>query len=183
MKISYSIIDLLEIVSAHFDKLNIDYMITGSIALNIYVDTRSTNDIDIIINLKYEQVDTFLELFSENYYFSKKTIKEEIQRQGMFNIISDTTGYKIDFIIKRDSEYMNCEFERRSRKRVLNKFEAWVISAEDLVISKLMWIQQLESERQKDDISNLLLTQKNMDLDYIKSWIKKLNLNTYNLLK
>jgi len=57
----------------------------------------------------------------------------------------------------------------------------YVISLEDLILAKLQWIQTLYSDRQAQDIQNLL---RNPDLDkgYLTHWIQELNLNTYELL-
>ncbi len=52
---------------------------------------------------------------------------------------------------------------------------------EDLVISKLRWIQDVHSSKQITDISNLLTNEK-IDFEYIKRWISILNLKTYNLI-
>jgi len=50
-----------------------------------------------------------------------------------------------------------------------------------LIIAKIIWIQQYQSERQIFDIENLLLNPEK-DMDYIKNWCIKLNLQTFNLL-
>jgi len=42
---------------------NIPYMITGSIAMNIYAVPRMTRDIDIVIEVGREDVDGFFTLF------------------------------------------------------------------------------------------------------------------------
>jgi hypothetical protein len=55
------------------------------------------------------------------------------------------------------------------------------VSPEDLIISKLIWIQQLQSAVQMLDIRNLVESD-NLDWEYIDLWIRELNLNTFNLL-
>jgi len=57
----------------------------------------------------------------------------------------------------------------------------YVITLEDLIISKLRWIQQLESELHKRDIETLLLNP-DIDKEYVKNWCERLNLKTYNLI-
>jgi hypothetical protein len=53
-------------------------------------------------------------------------------------------------------------------------FEAWVVSKEDLILSKLDWARQSLSERQLSDVKNLLAT--GCDMDYLRAWSAKLNL-------
>ncbi|HNX79333.1 MAG TPA: hypothetical protein PKJ24_05605 [Prolixibacteraceae bacterium] len=98
----------------------------------------------------------------------------------MFNIIDHVTGFKIDFIIRKESEYYNLAFTRRKR---IHEFGAdlWVISLEDLIIAKMIWIQQYQSDLQMMDIKNLLFKPQK-DISYIKKWCKELGLNTFHLL-
>ena len=99
----------------------------------------------------------------------------------MFNIINHETGFKIDFILRKDTEYFNLAFSRR--KHIYDQDTwLWVKSLEDLILIKLIWIQQLQSEKQINDIQNLLLIPEK-DIDYIKLWCNKLNLNTFKLLE
>jgi hypothetical protein len=98
----------------------------------------------------------------------------------MFNVIDHETGFKIDFILRKNSDYRILEFARR-QKILINDIEVWIVSPEDLIISKIEWIQQLKSDKQLSDIENLLAIH-NLDREYIKRWCKELKLNTYNLI-
>jgi hypothetical protein len=173
------ILNLLQRVCRSLDESNIPYMISGSIALNIYSIPRMTRDIDIVVELTENRIDEFTNLFP-NSYFNKEVIKDEIKRKGMFNIIDHRTGFKIDFIIRKETEYFNVAFQRRQRIKELDT-ELWVIRLEDLVIAKLIWIQQYQSEKQMFDIENLLLNP-DKDINYIKKWCNNLKLKTFNLL-
>lgn len=177
-----SAVDILKQVCEGLEARNIEYMVSGSYALGTYVRMRTSRDIDIVINLKAEDLDSFLEIFSEDFHLNKAAILVEVNRKGIFNVISELTGYKIDFIVKKNSEYRVVEFKRRRKKKLFD-IEAWVTSPEDLILSKLIWIQELESGIQKTDIQNMLTEAEDLlDINYINFWIKKLNLKTYNLI-
>lgn len=154
-------------------------MISGSIALNVYSIPRMTRDIDIVIELPLSRLDEFTGLFPDSY-LNRATIAEEIKRKGLFNIIDHKTGFKLDFIIRKETEYFKMAFSRRKRIMALN-MELWVISLEDLIIAKLIWIQDYQSSQQMQDISNLLLNP-DKDIGYITEWCNKLELKTFNLL-
>ena len=173
-------VEILQLVCEGLEIRNIEYMISGSVAFGSYVTPRFTRDFDIVINLKEEDLDSFLEIFAHDFYLNRDAILVEVKRKGMFNIISDKTGYKLDFLLKKNDNYRTIEFERKKRRMVF-KFEAWVVSAEDLLLSKLIWIQEIESEIQKNDITDLI-DDADIDREYVNSWIKVLNLKTYNLL-
>jgi hypothetical protein len=138
-----------------------------------------TMDIDIVIELDQENLNNFLEIFAVGFYLNEDTVRQEIKRKGMFNVIDHRSGFKIDFIVRKDTEYRKLEFSRRIRK-FIDDVPVWIVSVEDLIISKIGWIQQLQSERQISDIK-LLLTLPGIDMDYIFSWCEKLKLNTLNL--
>ncbi|MDQ3021412.1 MAG: nucleotidyltransferase [Bacteroidota bacterium] len=64
-------------------------------------------------------------------------------------------------------------FERR-RKLKINGIEIYVISLEDLIISKLNWAKESHSEMQLNDIRKL--TKNDHDGKYITDWVLNLNL-------
>ncbi len=65
---------------------------------------------------------------------------------------------KVDFIIRKDTEYRRLEFERR-QSIAFEGLEIDVTSPEDLVISKLYWAKDSLSEMQLRDVGNLLSTE------------------------
>jgi len=174
------ILNLLKRVCKSLDENGFPYMISGSIAMNIYSIPRMTMDIDIVVELSLKRVDEFTDLFPYSY-FNKTTIRNEIKRKGIFNIIDHETGFKIDFILRKDTEYYRLAFKRRKRIEEL-EMELWVISLEDLIIAKIIWIQEYQSEKQILDIENLLLNP-DKDTSYILEWCNNLNLITFNLLR
>jgi len=65
------------------------------------------------------------------------------------------------------------EFERR-RQIKIQDFTNWVVSKEDLIISKLYWARDSRSEIQLRDVKNLLATE--YDATYLEKWAKELRL-------
>lgn len=173
------IFDLLQNIATIFEDLEIPYMLGGSMAMNFYTVSRATTDIDIVVLLQAKDVDKLL-LRLQNFYYNRDTVIEETQKKGMFNVIDHVTGFKIDFIILKDTEYSLTAFERRNLYNDLG-FDVYVTSLEDLIIAKIQWIQQLYSDRQANDIY-MLLQNPDKDMEYINNWTQKLNLNTYKLL-
>lgn len=174
------IAELLNRITKSLEQKNIEYMLSGSIAMNSYAIPRMTLDIDLVIELNSYNLQDFLSIFKEGYYVNYETVKREVEERGMFNIIDHTTGFKIDFIVRKNTEYRKNEFARRIRTQI-SDYEIWMVSLEDLIISKIEWIQTLKSEKQINDINNLLANP-DVDIEYIVSWCSKLKLNTFNFL-
>lgn len=170
--------NLLKRISKSLEDKQISYMLSGSIALNHYTIPRMTLDIDIVIALQEDMLQDFFSLFDQHYYLNRNTVIEETKRSGMFNVIDYETGLKIDFIVRENTEYRKLEFSRRKKIKI-EDFYAWIVSPEDLVISKIIWIQQIQSDKQISDIKNLLAI-KDLDLTYIADWCRKLKLKTFD---
>lgn len=158
---------------------NIPYMLSGSMAMSMYIDPRATRDFDFIIYLKPDDVDRFCENFKEDYYCDKDAINDAVKRYSMFNII-DPTANKADFIFLKNEPFRQEEFGRKIKMDFWGKV-IYVVSPEDLLISKLIWIQELQSELQMEDIKNLARLE-SLDWEYISKWVGRLKLKTFNLI-
>lgn len=173
-------LDLLKFVCQNLERINIPYMLTGSFAANFYANPRMTRDIDIIIEIHTSDINKLLQAFQKDFYIDKEPVYEAIEYQSMFNIIHIPSSFKVDFIIRKDSAYRSIEFQRK-RRVLLDQSPIWIVSPEDLIISKLDWAKDSLSEMQLKDVKNLLLSLKNLDKEYISEWVQKLGLNhVYN---
>ena len=169
-------LDVLKIVCQRLQQSKILYMITGSIASNFYTQPRMTRDIDIVIEIKSEDVELIYNAFQNDFYIDKQMVMDAIEEQSSFNIIHNEYIIKVDFIVRKNEEYRKVEFARRSKIR-LGGTSLWITAAEDLILSKLFWAKVSESEIQLKDVKNLLESVKHLDMKYIKKWVNKLNLD------
>ena len=172
--------DFLRVLIVFFEKQNISYMLSGSVAMSLYTQPRFTRDYDFVVNLKPEHINELLKHFKEGYYINDESVKEAIRKKSMFNIIDHKSGYKADFVILNDEPFRQTEFRRQKKMKFLDMIIS-VVSPEDLLLSKLIWIQEIQSGVQMEDIK-LLSEVEGLDWDYIKNWITELNLKTFNLL-
>lgn len=173
-------IDFLKILIGFFDNNRIPYMLSGSVAMSTYTVPRFTMDFDFVVQLKPSDIASLMKEFKDGYYCHEAAVKQAVKEKGMFNIIDHKSGYKADFLILKDEPYRQEEF---SRKRLIDflDLKLYIVSAEDLLLSKLIWIQDLQSGIQMEDVKQLALLP-GLDHTYIRQWIKTLKLNTFNLL-
>jgi hypothetical protein len=174
------VLDFFKKIIEYFNGHHIPYMLSGSIAMGLYIVPRATKDIDFVAHLQLQDVDGFVQHFAGAYYVSKDAVSDAINRQSMFNIIDHKSGYKADFVILKNDEYRLTEFERK-RKMNFYGISFYVVSPEDLLISKLIWIQEWQATVQMEDIKNLA-SLPDLQQDYINYWTKELKLNTFDLL-
>jgi len=154
-------------------------MLSGSMAMSIYTLPRATRDFDFVVHLQKKDVETVVNFFKHGYYCDPDAVLDAVKNHSMFNIIDHASGYKADFMILKNKPFRQKEFERR---KLITSFDMsiYVVSPEDLLLSKLIWIQQLQSNLQIEDIKNLSEIE-SLDWEYIRYWLKELQLNTFNL--
>ncbi len=91
----------------------------------------------------------------------------------MFNLIHLEKAFKIDCIIRKESEFERLKFANRRQTNV-GDFAFWTTTKEDLILSKLNWAKSSFSETQIRDVANL--TNDTYDFEYVEKWIERLNL-------
>jgi hypothetical protein len=167
-------IDIVRDISRRFEKAGISYMLTGSMAMNYYAQPRMTRDIDVVIAIGPEDVGRVAALFRPDYYVREENIRESVARESIFNLIHQESVIKVDCIIHKKSEYRRLEFERRQKISILD-FVTFIVSKEDLIISKLLWAKDSDSEVQLRDVKNLLTT--GYDTAHLRHWTHELGLD------
>ena len=167
-------IDIVRDISHRFEQVGIPYMLTGSMAMNYYAQPRMTRDIDVVIAIGPEDVGRVTALFRPDYYVSEENIRESLAHESIFNLIHHESVIKVDCIIRKGTEYRRAEFERRQKISILD-FTTFVVSKEDLIISKLVWAKDSHSEVQLSDVRNLLAT--GYDAAYLQHWTRELGLD------
>lgn len=160
---------------------NIPFMLSGSVAMSMYIVPRATRDFDFIIHLEEKNIDQFIHHFHDGYYCDKDAIQDAVRRRSIFNIIDHASGFKADFVVLKEDAYRQEEFNRRKKVDFFDK-PIYVVAPEDLLISKLIWIQEYQSPLQMEDIKNLKSLEQ-LDWSYVNNWIKELHLKTFNLLE
>jgi len=140
-------LDVLREVIARLEQAEIAYMVSGSTALNYYAEPRMTRDIDIVIELGPNGTSRFEQIFIGEFYLDRSVIDRAVKDRGMFKLIHVGRVVKVDFIVRKDSEYRRLEFTRRHRVEA-EGLALHMVSPEDLMLSKLEWARQGPSELQ-----------------------------------
>jgi hypothetical protein len=150
-------LEVLQDAIARLEGAGIGYMLTGSVALSYYAEPRMTRDVDLVVELAGTAPASIVALFTPDYYVSEDDVARAIAARGMFNLLHLAKVVKLDFIVRKDTPYRRREFERRRRVQMPG-FDAWIVSLEDLILSKLAWAKESGSELQLRDVDALLAT-------------------------
>ncbi|MSR56598.1 MAG: hypothetical protein EXS05_02860 [Planctomycetaceae bacterium] len=168
--------DLLTLLSHKLDELGISYLVTGSMATIAYGEPRFTNDIDVVISLRPEDVTRFCEAFPmPEFYVSQEAVKDAVRERRQFNIIHPASGLKVDGIIPKDDDFERSRQQRGVRLPVVESVEAMFASAEDVIIRKMQYFQAGGSDKHLRDIAGVLKIQGDrIDRRYIVEWSDRL---------
>jgi len=95
----------------------------------------------------------------------------------MFNVIDYQTGWKADFIIRKDRAFSLEEFRRRICTNILG-VQVSVVSPEDAILSKLEWSKAGELGLQFRDALGIAVVQwESLDKEYLRKWARELNID------
>ena len=165
---------ILKDFTERLEKLGINYMLTGSMALVHYAMPRTTTDIDVVIELSIADTDNFIKEFERDFYVPQNRVKDAVHRNFMFNILNHETVIKIDCVMLKKDEFNQNAFSKRQRVKYTEHFEVWIIGKEDLVLSKMNWAKNSRSEMQMRDVASIL--RNGYDMEYVNSWAEKLKI-------
>ncbi len=169
-------------VTQVFEKLNIPYLISGSLASTLYGMVRTTQDSDIVAEMQIEHLRPFVSALQEEFYLDDEMITEAIQHHSSFNIIHRETMFKVDIFIPLSRPFLQSQLARAQRQTFLfeKEISAKFSSPEDTILAKLEWYRLGgdTSERQWRDILGVLKTRSNgLDLGYLRKWAKELKVD------
>src|SRR5262249_1074259 len=117
-----------------------------------------------------QQLDELLSHLSEPYYVSPEAAREALRRRSMFNVIHFAEGWKADLIVRKDRPFSAEEFRRRQPGHPHGR-SLPVVSAEDVILTKLEWNRISPSERQVRDALNVAVAQwPRLDRAYLRTW-------------
>lgn len=164
------VIDVLE-------DLNIPYMITGSVASMAYGEPRLTLDMDVVVNLSAQKAEELCGKFGADFYKDLDSILAAIRQKGQFNIIHMPSGSKIDFYLLNDDRLSQQIFKNRRQESFREDKQASFSRPEDVIINKLIFYKEGQSEKHLRDIQGMLqISGDQMDLSYIDQETKALDL-------
>lgn len=159
--------------------LKIPYMVTGSLAVNFYGVPRTTHDIDLVVQIRSSDANRLAQQFPVDFYADPEMIRQAVEHQFMFNIIDPASGLKIDFwILKRDA-YDIERFRRRCEQVIFGR-TIWMPSPEDVILSKLTWYKEAQTDKHLNDARGVWELQKEtLDRTYLRLWAGKLSVGDW----
>ncbi len=172
-----SVAAFAERLTSVLETAGIKYMIAGSLASSFYGEPRTTQDVDAVIDGDEAAIQQLLaSLPPSEFYVDNDAAMDALRNRRQFNLIEMATGWKADLIFRKERDFSRAEFGRRQQVQAFG-IKMWMVTPEDLVISKLEWAKQANSERQLRDVAGILAAKtQSLDIRYIESWVDLMGL-------
>jgi hypothetical protein len=169
--------ELLQKIAAVCEQLRIRYVTVGSLATIAYGEPRYTNDIDVVIDLRTEHLDTFCAAFpAPEYSLSRAAAEQAIRSRRQFNVIHTLSALKVDCILPA-TDFDFAELARGVRKRVRGDFEAVFGRPEDVIIKKLEYYRLGGSDKHLRDVAGVIkISGEQLDRPFIEEAVRELGL-------
>jgi hypothetical protein len=166
------IIEVTLFVTGVLESLRVEYLVGGSLASSVHGHARSTQDVDVVADLRMEHVPPLVAALKEDFYLDEPAIRDAVTRRSTFNIIHLKTLLKVDVFVAGDQHSTRRELQRRQAYTLnTNPPEDIIVaSPEDIIVQKLHWYRLGDhvSERQWSDAMGVLTVRgKQLDLGYM----------------
>jgi hypothetical protein len=151
-------LDILRTLEA----IDAPYMVIGAFAGAVYGVTRTTYDIDMVVDLDEKHIEALVAAYPlPRYYADPVQMRDSIRMGIMFNIIDTTRGEKADLIPLTMASRYRGAFARRVRQTIdvpgLEPFEIWCARPEDVIVGKLMAWDEGRSRKHETDIYEVMV--------------------------
>jgi hypothetical protein len=173
--------EIARILHGIFESLNIPYYITGGVCAIAYGDPRTTRDLDVVVECERSNIMTLVtQLEAEGFYCPPGAVSD-IQ-SGRARVLSVTHMQLIlnaDIVLNAKTEFDRSKMERRRLTAIglEDSEQFWLASPEDVILAKLLWGRQSQSEKQWRDVLGVLKVQGDtLDFAYLTDWAARLDL-------
>jgi hypothetical protein len=139
------------------DSLGIRYVVGGSVAATMYGEARTTDDLDMVLDVNERQVRELVARIREDYYVDEEDAVDAVRRLSTFSAIHLKSLVKIDFFVAEPRPEVYRQLERR-REKVIGDTPVSFYAPEDILVRKLIWFRMggEVSDRQWRDILGIL---------------------------
>ncbi|MCA9079689.1 MAG: nucleotidyltransferase [Planctomycetaceae bacterium] len=169
----------LQELSGVFDRMGLEYVVIGGIAVRAYAIPRPTFDIDFTVAIPRDRL---FELFRDTERLGYSVAEsyqqgwvDTVAKMPLVKIRCYLQGQGVDVdIFLAENAFQRAMLERRQLVET-GDGTVWIASPEDVILLKLL------ASRPRDllDVQDILFTQGELDRPYMFRWADQLDLNDH----
>lgn len=171
---------LIARLASILDALGVRYFVGGSVASSLYGTPRSTQDVDLVVDLDDDSAGRLVAALQPEFYVEESAVRDAVRRHRSFNVIDQLTLMKADVYVFAGTPWLKSEMARARDVSVEleggESVSLRVCSPEDVILAKLAWFRDGDeiATRQYDDAVEVLKVQRgSIDLEYLGEWSRK----------
>lgn len=151
--------------------LSLDYMVVGSFSSNRYGVPRATKDADLVLRIMAAQRESLFDVLPESFRIDPQVSFEMVTGTWRQIIQIPEIPFTIELFELSEDAHDQSRFERRRKLTLLGR-EAWLPTAEDVIVQKLRWCKGARRGKDFDDVVAVMGVQgeKSLDWSYIEHW-------------
>lgn len=167
--------DITLLVINALERLQISYMVAGSLAAAAYGVSRSTQDADLVAEVRRGDGSRLSAELGKDFYLDVEAAEEAIRRQSSFSTIYFPEVFKVDIFVLSQRAYELEAFRRRVWKPfgLEQTRSAFLESPEDVILAKLKWYRlggEVSEQQWRDVLGVLKLQAGSLDNGYLRHW-------------
>ena len=172
--------DLIGLFAVPIAKAGLPYMVTGATAAILYGQPRTTNDLDVVIELKAADLPRLRAAFPESDYYlpPDEVIEVELRRtqRAHLNALHHDSGFKADLYPMGSDALHQWAFPRR-RPVAHRGQQISFAPPEYVILRKLEYFREGGSTKHVTDIRAMLdVSGDTLDRSALDEWIARLGL-------
>ena len=142
------------------------FHLTGGLASSFYGEPRFTQDIDIVIRVAIgDSLTQLIQDLSKKFIVDRAAIEDAVRHKGIFQALHEETMIKVDFHV---GEAIRGELDRSHSEEILAGVVVPLVSKEDAILSKLIWISK-GSNKSRHDVKTMLKRSGEIDFAYLNA--------------
>ncbi|WP_155523797.1 hypothetical protein [Nodosilinea nodulosa] len=161
-----------------FAVVGVPYYVTGGTAAITYGEPRTTRDLDVVISVPRDALTPLVTALEAAGFYVPGVDDAMTGRMRTLQVTQVATISRADLVLADDNEYERLKFQRRRLIPWPDGSEVYLVSPEDVVVNKLRWGQQSQSDKQWRDVLGVLKTQQEqLDYEYMHRWAAEFDLS------
>jgi hypothetical protein len=155
----------------------ISYYVTGGVAAIAYGETRTTQDLDVVLAVDPADLPQIATIFETAGFYVSGLEDVIAKRMSSFQVTQIETISRADLMIPLATEFSRIQFTRRKTIPIAQGQDVYFASPEDVIINKLLWGKKSQSEKQWRDVLSIMKTQREtLEYGYIREWTDELGI-------
>lgn len=167
-------------IAGILDRLGVPYVAAGALASSVHGVPRSTDDVDLVADLRPAHAAALIAALREHYYVNQDAVTRAIAEGASFNAIHLGSAVKVDVFVVGNDPFDAIRVASGRATRVTDDPAAPALRldrAEYLALRKLEWYRRggQVSDRQWRDVIGILRAQRGtLDMAEMDAWARRL---------